>query len=184
MPVGCTPPWPNGERPPVPTHLSPPSCALVLLLQPLEEAAHELVAGERSSAAHCSGVSSGNAFGSFSHSITLSVTSSPNCPSTPLNRRAKTPVVGVEVGLALDQTGAPEMVEAQQAGAVQPLLERAQERLPLLDADRNAFVPQTVEEIEEHAVSDQFTLVSSEAARSHMPMHADEHGVHSTTPPR
>ena len=61
-------------------------------------------------------------------------------------------VVGVEVGLALHQTGAPEVVEAQQAAAVQSLFEGAQERLPLLDGDRNAFVAQAVEEIEKHAV--------------------------------
>src|SRR5262249_29837086 len=59
-------------------------------------------------------------------------------------------VVGVEVRLALHQAGAAQVVEAQQARAVQPLLERRQEGLPFLDGDGDALVAQPVEEVEEH----------------------------------
>src|SRR5262249_41437077 len=61
------------------------------------------------------------------------------------------PVVGIEVGLALHQPRAPEVVEAEQVGAVEALLERGEEGLPLLDGDRHALVAQAVEQVEEHA---------------------------------
>ena len=61
------------------------------------------------------------------------------------------PIVGVEEGLALHETGAAEVVEAQRAGAVQTERERLEEGEPLLHADRHALVAQPVEEIEEHA---------------------------------
>src|SRR5262249_5387077 len=61
------------------------------------------------------------------------------------------PVVRVEVGLALHQAGAPEVVEPEQARAMQPLVERGEERLPFLDGDRHPFLSQPVEEVEEHA---------------------------------
>jgi hypothetical protein len=43
------------------------------------------------------------------------------------------PVVGIEVGLALDQARATEMIEAKQARPVKPLLEGREECLPLLE---------------------------------------------------
>ena len=63
------------------------------------------------------------------------------------------PVVSVEVGLALDQAGAPQVVEAEQAGAVQPFFQRAQESLPLLDGDRHAFFAKAIKEVEEHRLA-------------------------------
>src|SRR5262249_876261 len=62
-------------------------------------------------------------------------------------------VVGGEEGLALHQAGAAQVVEAQQARAVQPLLQRCEKRLPLLDGDRDALLAQAGEEIEEHAAT-------------------------------
>ena len=59
-------------------------------------------------------------------------------------------VVGVEVGLALHQAGARQVIEAEQARAVQAALQRLEERHPLLHRDRDAFVAQPVEEVEEH----------------------------------
>jgi hypothetical protein len=44
------------------------------------------------------------------------------------------------------------MVEAEQARAVEPFLERLQERSPLLHRERNAFGAQAVEQIEEDAL--------------------------------
>src|SRR5581483_4455320 len=56
----------------------------------------------------------------------------------------------VEVRLALHEAGAGEVVEAEQARAVEALLERFEECAPLLDRDRHALGPEAVEEVEEH----------------------------------
>ena len=63
----------------------------------------------------------------------------------------KDAIEGVEVGLALHQTGAGQVVEAQEARAVESLLQGFHQRHPFLDPDRNTGVAQLVEEIEEHA---------------------------------
>src|SRR5262249_10953039 len=60
------------------------------------------------------------------------------------------PVVGVEVGFALHQTGAREMVETKEARSVEPLLERGEESAPLLDRDRDPLGAESVEQVEEH----------------------------------
>ena len=56
----------------------------------------------------------------------------------------------VEVGLALHQHAARKVVEALQAGPVQPLRERVEQQQPLVRADRHALVAKLVEEIDEH----------------------------------
>src|SRR5581483_6825687 len=62
-------------------------------------------------------------------------------------------VVGVEPGLALHEAGAAEVVEAEQARSVQPGLERAEERVPFVERDRDALGAQPVEKVEEHRVT-------------------------------
>ncbi len=124
--------------------------ALVLLLQALQEAAHQLVGGQLLEPGPLLGRQLGEVLRILQplHHLLGDVVA--ELPLDALEDAREDPVVGVEVGLALDQAGAPEVVEAQQAAAVQSLLERAQERLPLLDGDRHAFVAQAVEEIEKH----------------------------------
>jgi len=59
----------------------------------------------------------------------------------------------IEVGLALDQAGLCQVIEAEQVAAMQPLLEGGHQHLPFLDGDGDAFVAQAVEEVEEHRVA-------------------------------
>ena len=124
--------------------------ALGLLAERLEEAAHELVRGEALELGELLGRELGKVLGiaqpveePVGHLVS-------ELPLDALEDAREDPVVGVEVGLALHQAGAPEVVEAEQVGAVEPLRERAEERLPLLDRDRHALVAESVEEVEEH----------------------------------
>src|SRR5262249_38447049 len=59
-------------------------------------------------------------------------------------------IIRVEVGLALHQKRAAEVIEAKQARSMEVLFDGAKQRLPFLDRNRYAFGAQSVEEIEEH----------------------------------
>src|SRR5262249_35739986 len=59
-------------------------------------------------------------------------------------------IIRVEVGLALHQNRATEMIEAEQARSVKILFDGAQQGLPFLDRNRHALGAQPIEEIEEH----------------------------------
>src|SRR5262249_24573842 len=59
-------------------------------------------------------------------------------------------IIRVEVGLALHQNRAAEMIEAEQARSVKILFDGAQQGLPFLDRNRHALGAQPIEEIEEH----------------------------------
>jgi hypothetical protein len=74
-------------------------------------------------------------------------------------------IVRVEVGLALDQAGTLKVIEAQQAGAVQPVLQRAHEHLPFLNGDQHAFIAQAVEEIEKTCADNCRSARECQAAR-------------------
>src|SRR5204863_7727281 len=129
---GRVAPWfPRAHAPAGP---DPPVAAVValgLLAERLEEAAHELVGGEALELGELLGRELREVLGvtqpveePVGHLVS-------ELPLDALEDAREDPVVGVEVGLALHQAGAPEVVEAEQVRAVEPLRERAEERLPL-----------------------------------------------------
>ena len=93
-----------------------------------------------SSAARSSSVSSLKFFGSFSHSSSSSETE--NWPSTPWKTLGEDTVEGVEVGLALHEARAREVVERQQRRAVLTLLEGRHQHHPFLHRNRDAYFAQ------------------------------------------
>src|SRR5262249_37629804 len=138
------------------TRADPTIAAVVplgLLGQGLEELTHELVARQALEGGKLLGRELGEVLGiaqPLQHPLSNVVAQ--RTFDAPENTRADL-AVGVEAGRAIHQGGAAQVVEAQQARAVQPLLQRRENRLPLLDGDRDALLAQAGEEIEEHAAA-------------------------------
>ena len=151
MPVGCCPPWPKGDLPPRADPAVAAVVALRLLGERLEEAAHELVAGEALELRQGFGGEVGEVLGVAQPLEHLGGDVVAERALDALEDAEEDAVVGVEVGLALDQAGACQVVEAEQARSVQSLLERVEKRAPLLDADRHPFGAEPVEEVEEQS---------------------------------
>src|SRR5690349_3119882 len=132
---------------PRPDPAPPAVVALRLLGERLEEAAHELVRGET--------LERGELLRRELREV-LRVAEPreepvrhpvPELPLDALEHAREDSIVRVEVGLALHETRPPEMVEAEQARAMEALLERREEPLPLLDRDGDAGFAEPVEEV-------------------------------------
>ena len=128
--------------------------ALRLLFEDLEVAAHQLVAREHLE---------GGAFlvGELFEVLRvfeplLQLVADGELSLDPVEHLGEGAVEGVEVRLALDETGPREVVEGQQARAVLPHGEGAHQHHPFLDGDGDACFAQCVEELEEHVRSDPY----------------------------